>query len=725
MAESTTKMQWELPPDCGEPIEFGEFLKRAAADPSLFDNVWQRAKRKCISGGFFDPKDDPYLLMLAAQGMKSWKVFEGIEGSEYTVSDIFDTEPVNLMLGLIGPTGSGKSMILDRYVSLVLGETFWMVYGCPNNCGPESLLRLLDESRLKKQSPQYGDPSSLLKLREGAVDLCNSCKEHIFGSRDKPSPNPCLDQVKIQPVQLQSRKGYGLAFWTPSASDHNPGIPLETALKEGTHLFVMRQPFAEKGRSSSGKISQFHPLLEAVAGGRRLSDGTPCKTQVLFENNDGGFKNFRSNVSDDPGTYMRRMRAVPKPYLSAVSRELKIYEKFLASVSPCPKFDPFVLESIAVTAVFSRVSRKASLAASQATGANSVPELTILERMRVYDGDLTMLELLFRKHSKQLSSRPIYTVGSDHNFNLAQMLERLNNATGADHCFGGLGPQFMLDNIIQPLSEEGLNFPGGRVTFAIANDFFIKKITEQRNIKDSDADDAQKKMYDAVLAELRLAKPFGTTPATIESKHLHEPQMVEAWYRRRLVQAMELAFYPNRDELRDARFDLYFNVATALAVGDQHFVNLNGDKALITDAVKDKVLRPIENQCLGLTADEIKDFRARLKDRVALYLAAEAARMGVSVQDLDPSHDTLPELKRAITMLEGEVHFRKIGVCLDEKERAGKPLDPDDADRMRKALPTLKALGYSDESLEDMLNYFRGFLLWRTWNGTTGGDELY
>src|SRR6202021_485733 len=97
------KLQWALPPDCGEPIDFGLFLKRAAADPSLFDNVWQRAKRKCTDGGFFDPKDDPYLLMLAAQDIKSWKAFAGIEGNEYTVNNIFHTEPVNLMLGLIGP----------------------------------------------------------------------------------------------------------------------------------------------------------------------------------------------------------------------------------------------------------------------------------------------------------------------------------------------------------------------------------------------------------------------------------------------------------------------------------------------------------------------------------------------------------------------------------------------------------------------------------------------
>jgi predicted Ser/Thr protein kinase len=703
------KPKWALPPDCGEPIDFDEFLRKAAQDPSMLDNVWQRAKRKCIASGSHDPQDDPYLLMLAAKGIKSWKAFDGIEGNEYTVHDIFDTEPVNLMIGLIGPTGSGKSMLLDRYVSLVVGEWFWMVHGCPNNCGPESLLKLLDETQIEKQPREFGDAKSLLKLREGAVDVCQSCKDQIFGTRMNPIATPCLDSVKLQSVQLQASSGHGLAFWTPSASEHNPGVPLEAALKQGTHLFVMRQPFAEKGKTSgSGRISQFHPLLEAVAGGRRLSDGTPCKAQVMFENNDGGFKNFRNNASDDPGTYLRRMRNVPRPYLSAVSRELRIYQRFLSAVNPCPNFDPFVLESIAVTAVFSRVNRKKTFASGTA-----VPNLSIYERMRIYDGDLTLLELRFGALAKKEGRPPIYSTATDHNFNLAQMFERLTNAAGGDYCFQGLSPQFMLDNIIQPLSEDGLNFPGARVTFPIAVDFFARKITEQRSIKDADADSDQKTMYDEVLAELALSKGASD-----------EPKLIETWYRRRLRHAFELAFYPNRDELRDARFTLYFNVATALAVDDSHFINLNGQKSLITDQIKTRVLKPIELSTLGMGDQEVKDFRSRLKDRAALYLAAEAARMGVDVYDLEADHTTLPELKRAVAMLEGEEHFKKIGVCLDEKERSGKPLDADDVTRTERAMAALKALGYSEESLDQTLNYFRSFYLFRTWNGS-GGHDIY
>jgi hypothetical protein len=367
-----------------------------------------------------------------------------------------------------------------------------------------------------------------------------------------------------------------------------------------------------------------------------------------------------------------------------------------------------VLESIAVTAVFSRVNRKKTFASGTA-----VPNLSIYERMRIYDGDLTLLELRFGALAKKEGRPPIYSTATDHNFNLAQMFERLTNAAGGDYCFQGLSPQFMLDNIIQPLSEDGLNFPGARVTFPIAVDFFARKITEQRSIKDADADSDQKTMYDEVLAELALSKGASD-----------EPKLIETWYRRRLRHAFELAFYPNRDELRDARFTLYFNVATALAVDDSHFINLNGQKSLITDQIKTRVLKPIELSTLGMGDQEVKDFRSRLKDRAALYLAAEAARMGVDVYDLEADHTTLPELKRAVAMLEGEEHFKKIGVCLDEKERSGKPLDADDVTRTERAMAALKALGYSEESLDQTLNYFRSFYLFRTWNGS-GGHDIY
>jgi predicted Ser/Thr protein kinase len=709
MAE-TNALQWGLPPDCGPPITFGEFLKKAASDPSMFDNVWQRARRNRDKGGAFDTEDDPYLQMLAAQDIKSWRVFAGIEGNEYTVEEIFKTEPVDLMVGLIGPTGSGKSMILDRYVSLVLGEVFWLIYKCRNNCGPESLLKLVSEDQIKKQPAEYGNAEFLLRLRARAVDLCNDCKANIFGTRDEPNEHPCLDEVQIQPMNLQARKDYGLAYWTPSASENNPGVLLEDAMKNGSLLFVMRQPFAQKGYASGGHISQFHPLLEAAAGGHRLSDDTPYRAQIVFENNNGGFKALRQNVTD-VGTYLRRMRPVPRPYLNSVSRELRIYQTYLDTLETKPDFDPFVLECIAVTAVFSRMKRKST---SGSLPGIPVPELKPMERLRVCDGDLTMLELIFTKHAKGWNTKPIYTTGTDINWNLTEMLDRLRNVAGGEDCFEGLSPQFMVDNIIAPLAEDGLSFPERRVTFLIANDFMIKQISEQQNVKDTDAETDQKEMYKAVLAELKLRSSVNDDPKTIE-----------AWYHRRLRHAMELAFFPKRDELRDARFRIYFNVATALSVGDRHFVNLKGDKSLISDKIQETVVRPMETSTLGLGADEVRPYRASLKDRAALYLRAEARRMGISLKGLEADWSTLPELKRACAMLEAEEHFKKIGICLDEKERENKPLDPDDVALLKQAMANLKALGYSDESLEKMLTYFRANLMWRSWNGTGSGHDVY
>src|SRR6185369_10069657 len=167
-----------------------------------------------------------------------------------------------------------------------------------------------------------------------------------------------------------------------------------------------------------------------------------------------------------------------------------------------------------------------------------------------------------------------------------------------------------------------------------------------------DADDTdQQKMYDACIGELVLAKLPSGEP-TIADKFKLEAKIVEGWYRRLLIHALERAFYPNLDDTRDARFQLYFNVATAKARGEKTFINLEGQQSIINEQVEKDVLAPVEMTTLGMSADEAKEYRGRLTSRAEMYLRAEASRMGLHVDQLEPSWETLPELKRAIAMLE-------------------------------------------------------------------------
>jgi hypothetical protein len=710
--DTESAIQMILDPHCKPPIEFGDFLTKAARDETMFDTIWQRARRRIQSLGYFSPAGpddgpaDPYLLMLAAQQIRSYKAFADIEASEYTVDELLHEEPVDRMWMLRGPPGSGKTILLDRFIGFVLGEWFYMLDGCPSNCRPESLLTLLSEEHVKKLPKEYGSTARLMELRARALEPCDHCQDVIFGKRDNPQEHPRLDQVKIQPVKLLARAGHGVAFWTPS--DNKDAVPLEAALRQGTHLCLLRQPFAERGYVQ-GKTPPYHVLLEVVQGGHRLPDHTPYAGLVALETNEEGWSKFTTNVNDI-GAYKRRIRFIRQPYVMALSREVRIYQKCLRELDQAAVFDPYVLEAIAVLAVVSRQQQKGDIKVSY-HGADVL--LDLQERMRVLDGDLALLELKFKQKGPAADAERVrYTSGTNHNFQLAEMLKGLRDAVGFKDGFGGLSEAFMKEEVVQPLGREGLSYPGGRVTFLNAIDFLVRTISEQRTMKDADADTDQKNMYDSCLTELKLA------PA---EPSIGYPRVVEAWYRWRLVQAMERAFYPDLDELRHGKFVDYYNLATAGGAGVKRFVNHAGRESAVSEEVIATVLKPVEDGMILTNAEEVKAFRGQLKARCAMYVRAEAERLGIGADDLDPSWDTLPEIARAITTLLAREHLETLEACLDDKKKEDKAASNDkparnaalDAKLRADAMKNLLALGYSDESLKELLRYFRANKLWK------------
>ncbi len=687
MADS--KPRFLLEAQSKPPLEFAEFLRQAATNEEMFDSVWQRAKRCVEKEGFFnpagegdDPHPDPYLLMLAAQGIKSYKAFGDIEGNEYTVHEMFSNDIPNEMWLQLGPPGSGKSSLSDRILSMICGQWVHVVHGCPNNCRPESLLRLISEDVVSNLPAEFGDSKKLLTLRMRALEPCDHCFEQVFGTRTQPKDGePCLDTMKIQPIRLSTHAGYGVSFWTPS--EGKDAVPLMDSLKLGTHLCLLREPFAAKG-SRQGTTPPYHLLLEAVQA-HRLPDGTPYAGLVAIETNCEGYEEFQKGVND-VGAYKRRMRLIPRPYVTSISRELRVYKQCLAAISPVAAFDPFVLESIAVLAVFSRLKTKL-----EGAGSTLPPNLMPIERIRMLDGDLTTLELRLKDRGAH-ASRPRYTTGTDHNLQIKEMMTRLREAAGYDEGFEGLSVSFTKD-IVGQLGRAGLAFPGSRVTFFTAIGFLLDKINEQRSTKDKDAKGTQKTMYETCVDELKLV--VGSEKANV----------VEAWFRRKLRDAMERAFFPELDSLRHNRFVNYVHLAIATVKGERFYEDAEGKKLPASTEAVEQVLKPIEELIAGISEQsETRKFRGSLDARIKMYLKAEAERMGVKAADVEPSWDTLPELKQAISVLLARDHYKRIEICLADETRQ---LDPSDSRLKQEALKQLAALGYSDESLAEIIRYFR------------------
>jgi hypothetical protein len=697
-----------LEPDCGEPIPLTEFLKQAATDESMFDSVWRRAKRKRDAGGFHspagegaDPKPDPYLLMLAAEGIQSWKVFDGIEGNEYTVEEMFKEEPTDLMIAFVGPPGGGKSKIILRVMSLVLGESFYMVHGCPNNCAPRSLLKLLGEEGIRKLPKEFGDTGFLLSLHAHAVTPCDHCLKQIFGERTQPTQKPDLSTMKIQAVRLLDRAGHGVVSWTPSPDEG--AVPLDRALHQGTHLAILSQPFAQDYK---GKTPPIHPLLEAVQGQHQLQDGTPYAGLVFLETNEQGWTRFLKDVMD-VGAYKRRMLEISRGYVTQISREVRIYQTYLKTLPESTRWDPLVLEAVAVLAVFSRIQprfrldKDDRLSERKETLDRRVRE-SIQQRMRMLDGDLALLEVATAGDANVVSA-PRYTTGTDCNARLRLMLAQLRNFGRFRDGFEGLNQPFMMNEIVKPLVSLGRALGGG-VTFLNAMQLMAGKLEEQKSLKDADAGDSQKKMYDACLNELKLAEPK------------REALTIEDWYRRRLMQLVELAFFPDRDERRDLRFTAYFTLATAVARGDTRYTDATDRQVVITEKLVTEVLDPVEKLIDTINSrgsSSVKEYRQALQGRADMYLRAEAQRLslGSAAPVLEPTWDTLPELKRAISTLQAQDDFAKIAPCL--KDHSGdKPLTHEQLKLRDAGLRNLQGFGFSPESLNEVLRYIRANELW-------------
>ena len=347
--------------------------------------------------------------------------------------------------------------------------------------------------------------------------------------------------------------------------------------------------------------------------------------------------------------------------------------------------------------------------------------ITLTDRIRILDGDLTLLELLCKGASRQRQSNPATPPVPTTTSSSSKCFWPCASPQVDDDCFEGLSESFMLEKVIKPLACAGLSYPEKRVTFLAAVEFVRMLITEQLRLKDAKASEKQQKMYKGCLDALQLVEVN------------KDPKMAEAWYQRRLNHLVEAAFFPDLDDLRDARF--------CRVLRDQHSGRQWSDN--VQRCQRSHTENHARADRPGLAAGRAIDraewrqgcrrISAALSARMQMYHKAHCDRLGLTPaqqQKVRASWYTMPELKRAICILQGDGELQKdrhLSRRRGEKAQAGEKtvlLKPADVNSMRlAAMNNLKARGYSDASLKEMLTYYRANKMWRTFN--SGGHNAY
>lgn len=661
-------------------IPFAEFLSQLGSDPSVHQTVWERLQMRVRQSGT-RPPDDSYVRFLKVLGIESYRAFQHIVGSEWTVHNLFN-HPLEEQMGvLIGPPGSGKTKLIEAALNLLKGEKFWVVDGCPNNCQAINLLRFFhEEEEIRALPARLGATDDLIRLWRTGLPPCQHCFERAYGTReDSKEGEIYLDEFEVVQISLGTRNGYGIAIWTAQPAS-GEAVPLRAALMQGSHVAVLRDPFAAKG-AMEGSVPETHRLLQAVQE-HVIDDATPYSGQIIVETNQNAWKAFLDSTLD-PGAYVRRSWLTAHGYNRSVSQELKAYADLVASRERSPIFDPFALHLLAYVAVFSRMVQKP---------AKPFEDLTVAQRMRINDGDLATLELYMK--GKQLPTPLPMNLSSQDQ--IRHWVQLIQTSCGVDEGFDGLNMSFMLFEIVNRLCEMGLATEEGRVSVFAALAFMIERLQVQANGVEGQRTKAQKDMYDRCLEQLKFVAALEMPTFLIE-------KLFRAW----LKQVMDECFFPETEALKNQLFWQYYQHALASARGRDGFNDRTSGEQVDVSA---EVLKEVEDLVPGLSKEDAKrkEFRGGLSARVRKALAV--ARIATGERHVEADWRTIPELSQAIEAKHLPSIRDKIKLCLDSQ---GTQLDTEDAALLRESRQRFMALGYSAASADEAIRYYTKFQLWR------------
>lgn len=695
-----------LQPTKAEETTFGDFLMRLKTKPHIAQTAASLLVHAIESSGEVTdalPERRPYLQMLKQFGVTPYKAFDHVRGSQRTVHRILNhlraaaANGYQLRLALIlrGGPGSGKSFLADAFKDILEGQIVYTIAGCPVHENPINLLTLLPDEKQLEIAKQLGIENVLKDVLATAGRPCQHCwKQLMQGKDEKNLPN--LFDVQVHAMRLSSRE-FGISTWTPSAPGQ--GSSLTSALQRGSRGIVDMPEIFAVTTPAQGQASELDVLLEATndrripaaCTGGEANGYLPLDAVLLGQTNPGSWDAFIKGQKD-PNKFTRRLHVMDVPYILSVTEEELAYRDFIGQMKERPHIDPMALKMAALLAVISRMKKD--------------HEVDIVTRARMYDGEALL------KIKKNPSEIPADLPGGGGWEGTLSTASRSTPKVEKEY--------WSVPDLWRGAGDDeglyGLNMADMLSIVSKAIDFYLKRkpqfLSSLRMIaflraqvmeltKKPGLTDKEKEVLKNCIEFLK--------PATSKTD---KPGIIEEEYRRVLRRELLSVVAPDFDSRAGELFSKYRLHSKHYAQGARSFQDPN-DRSRKVD-VDTEFLDLIDRWC-GDTSSETRD-KARLaleaelfdlvRDNQKRFKAGDQA----ATEDLKLDWKSLPRLEKGITAMLNEEIAKKVEKIL----RPEFELKEAELIHRKESLERFRALGYSEHSLEEALQYIKDYELWKT-----------
>lgn len=695
-----------LKPVKAEELTFGDFLARLKDQPGIAETAASLLVRAIESSGEVTdalPERRPYLRMLKQFGVSSYKAFDHVRGSQRTVHRILNhlraaaANGYQLRLALIlrGGPGSGKSYLADAIKDSLEGQIVYTIAGCPVHENPINLLTLLPADTVTEIGKSLGIEQILKDLLAVAGRPCQHCWKQLMEGKDEKNP-PNMFEVPVHAMRLSSR-GFGISTWTPSAPGQ--GCNLSSSLVRGSRGIVDMPEIFSVTTPAQGEASELDILLE-VTNDRRLPTPSSCGSHdahghvpfdgvLLGQTNHGAWEAFIKSQKD-PNKFTRRFFIMDVPYVMSVTEEELAYRDFIGQMKERPHIDPMALKMAALLAVISRMKKD--------------HEVDIVSRARMYDGE----NLVVQKKNPSSSPSPTpfggwgNTASTGSSSSSRQEKEYwtvmdLWREAGEDEGMYGLNMADMLSVVSQAIDFYLKRKPRFLSSLRMIS-FLRAKVMELS--KKPGLTDKEKEVIKNCIEFLK--------PATSKSD---KPGIIEEEYRRVLRRELLSVVAPDFETRAEEIFKRYREHAKHHAQGARYFMDPKdrGHKIDVDTDFLDKV-----DRWCGITGSDDREKTRLALEADLLELVRDNARRLKSgdesaTEEFDLNWQSLPRLEKGIRLMLNDEIAKKVEKIL----RPEFELKEDELKHRKESLERFRALGYSEDSLAEALQYIQDYELWK------------